>query len=146
MLEEQFIPYAEALALKELGFDEKCFGIFINGRWEPRYKSKNSRFKPTKKLDKTTSDIFCTSPLYQQALEWFATEHGLYYNIGPEFYTNGINFIWQILWYLPKEQWREYRIYGGTMSYGDNAEYPTHRKAELGCILKMIEIVKQKRK
>lgn len=27
-MEDEFIPYAEALALKELGFDKKCFGCY----------------------------------------------------------------------------------------------------------------------
>ena len=27
-IENEFIPYEQALALKELGFDEPCFGIY----------------------------------------------------------------------------------------------------------------------
>lgn len=27
-LDKEFIPYQEALALKELGFDEPCFGFY----------------------------------------------------------------------------------------------------------------------
>jgi hypothetical protein len=28
-MEKEFIPYEQALALKELGFDEKCFATWI---------------------------------------------------------------------------------------------------------------------
>ncbi len=29
-MEKDFIPYEEALALKELGFDEPCFAVYFN--------------------------------------------------------------------------------------------------------------------
>ena len=31
-MEKEFIPYEQALALKELGFDEHCFGLYENGK------------------------------------------------------------------------------------------------------------------
>ena len=32
MIEKEFVPYEESLALKELGFNEPCFGYFIAGQ------------------------------------------------------------------------------------------------------------------
>ena len=29
---KEFIPYQQALALKELGFDEPCFMTYLNGK------------------------------------------------------------------------------------------------------------------
>jgi hypothetical protein len=83
------------------------------------------------------------APTFSQAFRFFREKHGLYHYILPEFYKNGINFNWQILWYLPKEEWTNHRIYNGTMLYGDNGEYPTQEKAELACLKKLIEIVKK---
>jgi hypothetical protein len=92
----------------------------------------------------TNNDKGILAPLYQQAFRFFREKHGLYHTICPEFYRNGINFNWQILWYLPKEKWSERTISGGTMWYGDNGEYPSHEEAELACLNKLIEIVKTK--
>ena len=133
-MEKEFIPYVHALALKELGFDEPCFGFYYpNGKLIQIH---TIGFPDDKK------DCIL-APLYQQAFRWFREKYGLYYYILPEFYKNGINFNWQILWYLPKEEWTIHRIYNGTMLYGDNGEYPTQEKAELACLRKLIEIVKK---
>jgi len=139
-MEKEFVTYNQALALKELGFDEPCIGwhnpqvnykevttdkywaFHLTGEWE--------NFKP--------------APLYQQAFKWFREKYGLHYCIIPEFYVNGINFNWQVLWYLPKEEWTEHNVNDGTFMYGDDGEYPTQELAESACIDKMIEIVKNK--
>ena len=55
---KEFIPYEQALVLKELGFDEPCLGF--------RYIEKN---KPEE------------SPTYSQAFRWFRESHGLYSNL-----------------------------------------------------------------
>lgn len=79
---------------------------------------------------------------YEHAFKWFREKHGLYNSTHPEFYMDGINFNWQIRWYLPKDKWTIHRVSGGTYMYGDNHEYPTQEDADLGAIRKMIEIVK----
>jgi len=118
----EFIPYEQALELKELGFDEPCM---------------SSR-------DVNNGEGLIQLPLYQQVFRWFREKYGLYHHIVPEFYTKGINFNWQILWYLPKEEWTNHVISDGTALYGDNGEYPTQEQAELACLRKLIQIVKQK--
>jgi hypothetical protein len=56
-MKNEFIPYEQALALKELGFDEPCFGTALD-------------------IDITLkSDI--KMPLYEQAFRWFRERHGL---------------------------------------------------------------------
>jgi hypothetical protein len=152
---KDFIPYEYALELKELGFDEECFAHLIgfgDGTKE------NGRYKINQQQvfysnDYVTSDDIaeelglypfgiCEVPLFQQAFKWFRDIHGLYHTIWPEFYRDGINFNWQILWYLPKDEWTKYVISNGTGQYGDNGEYPSQEEAELACLIKLIEIVK----
>jgi hypothetical protein len=62
-MEKEFIPYEQALALKELGFDEPCLANYLS----------------TKKLDislwRHGFDI--PAPLYQQAFRWFREKYGL---------------------------------------------------------------------
>ena len=67
-LETEFIPYEQALALKELGFDEPCFGfydgyiirlcLFTDCGW------KNSM------MTYDTQEEILTTPLYQQAFKF----------------------------------------------------------------------------
>jgi hypothetical protein len=59
-MKNEFIPYEQAVELKELGFDEACFEY---------YSVDDQRF----------CDIFkdIKAPLYQQAFRWFREKHGL---------------------------------------------------------------------
>ena len=65
----------------------------------------------------------------------FFDEQGVNVAMSPEHYKNGINWLWQLLWYLPKS--------GGTCWYGDNAEYPTRQKAETAAFEKSFEILEK---
>jgi len=56
MKNKEFIPYEQALELKELGFDEPCFGWFASDK---------TLIKEV--IEKTD---FTLAPLYQQVVEW----------------------------------------------------------------------------
>jgi hypothetical protein len=155
-MNKEFVEYEEALALKELGFDKPCFGYYVDGELrginlgmeelggvEPYYQRFGFHTLSNHDID-NPNKIVVTAPTFSQAFTWFRENHGLYHYILPEFYKNGINFNWQILWYLPKEEWTNHRIYNGTMLYGDNGEYPTQEEADIACLKKLIEIVKNK--
>jgi len=134
-MEREFVPYELAMKLKELGFDEPCFGCF-------NHLDKSEIWTNRTYTNGLTENI--TAPTFSQAFRFFTEKYGLYHHIVPEFYTKGINFNWQILWYLPKEEWTNHVISDGTALYGDNGEYPTQEQAELACLRKLIEIVKEK--
>ncbi len=139
-MEKEFVNYNQALALKELGFDEPCFGFHskIYGLMMVKTSGSSSLYKDAGE---------CLAPTYSQAFRWFREKHGLHIHMCPEFYKDGINYCWQILWYLPKDKWtvgKYSNVHGGTMLYGDNHEYPTKEEAENACIDKLIEIVKNK--
>ena len=142
-MKDLFVPYKQALILKELGFNETCLtfydlnkNIVKNDDWAHGI-DMNS-------LPNSNWKFSCLAPLYQQVFKWFRDKHGLYVHIQPEFYKQGINFCWQILWYEPKEKWTEYNVNDGTWLYGDNGEFPAQEDAELACIREMIKIVKEK--
>jgi hypothetical protein len=67
-MENEFVSYTQALALKELGFDEPCF----------------TRYYESSKLADSLSYLHhnyfgqVNAPLYQQAFRWFREKHGLY--------------------------------------------------------------------
>lgn len=81
-------------------------------------------------------------PTVALALQWIGDNKGIHLSLRPEFYADGINWNWQLLWYLPKEEWlsEEYddkslgmfyrHVETGTYLFGDNGEYPTKAKAE----------------
>jgi hypothetical protein len=62
-MEKEFIPYEEALALKELGFDEPCLKF-----WNCSYE-RNDNTK-TLSLFKNEHIGSVNAPLYQQAFRW----------------------------------------------------------------------------
>lgn len=72
---EQLVPEYLAQNMKEIGFDEPCWGVWLDGRFEPRYKSINSKYKPNQKLDKRDQK-YCTAPTWDQVFSWFL-ERGL---------------------------------------------------------------------
>jgi hypothetical protein len=115
-MEKEFVPYQEALALKELGFNEPCFGLYA-----PPSKTV---FLHHYGLLSAKEQIL--APLYQQAFRWFREKHGLGHMI------NGIgyeSFIMNI---------------GGILHIFNAFEFETYEEAELACLIKLIEIVKEK--
>lgn len=148
-MEKEFCTCEQASALKELGFDECCTMYWrseIDGTMQLYHHQDNNFWDA---VGSNNSDdckwVDCTAPLKQQALKWFREKHGLYVHMVPEFYTTGINFNWQILFYLPKEHWIKHLVHNGTFMYGDNGEYPTQELAENAAIEKMIDLVKNGR-
>jgi hypothetical protein len=59
-MKKEFIPYEEALAFKELGFDEPCFSVYYNGEYHEH--GIQNQFLHEKNE--------CSAPLYQQAFRW----------------------------------------------------------------------------
>jgi hypothetical protein len=66
-MEKEFVPYQEALALKQLGFDEPCFGWFASDRTLVK--------EVTEKTD------FTLAPTFSQAFRFFREKYGLSGNI-----------------------------------------------------------------
>ena len=77
-LEFEFIPYEEALALKELGFDEECFGFFddIDDDHE-LFLIRTQTWNAVHNLNKHLT----RAPLYQQAFRWFRDVHDLDFTV-----------------------------------------------------------------
>jgi hypothetical protein len=122
-MEKEFNPYELALALKELGFNERCFGFwqYKNGKIKhitTEEGSYNNRFH------KPNSDFFWVSaPLYQQAFRWLLALANKDKN-----FTNK----WSISY---NEDY--YSLFLGGCNMGVFEE-------EIECLKKLIEIVKEK--
>jgi len=124
-MENEFIPYTEALKLKELGFDEPCMAFYELNNREVMVVGVNQRYNDPSLL--TITD-FC-APLYQQAFRWFKEKYRL--DGKPEYFLND--------WYCfiindMKEEDTSRRLF---------TEFPSYEQAELECLKKLIEIVKE---
>ena len=71
-LENEFIPYEQSLALKELGFDEPCLAVYN----DPEFKwARHLNGWEDHELDNVINSIyaeggFVTAPTFSQAFRW----------------------------------------------------------------------------
>jgi hypothetical protein len=136
-MEKEFIPYEQALELKELGFDEPCILLYRGLDTQPVCQM-DYEFKIEKNSDfNDETNYWLTVPLYQQAFRWFREKHNLLGGV----YSNASGWAWEI-----------HDNVGGTHRFaseytGDclySGMFTSFEKAELECLKKLIEIVKNK--
>jgi hypothetical protein len=124
-MEKEFVPYEQALALKELGFDEPCFG---------RWWSKNELdISPTSQYDAPKQVE--PAPTFSQAFRWFREK----YQIDSCIHRNGGMNIDE----------RGFLPYYEVIIRHNSPELKcvkySYEEAELECLKKLIEIVKEKK-
>jgi hypothetical protein len=131
-MKNEFIPFQQALELKELGFDEPCFGkIYADGGSEQlSYPYKNSD-----QIGKVTS---CSAPLYQQTFRWFMEKYNLRGFIG--FRPNVKKFDCHV--YDMSLSGKEYVKQRTHEEFQKDPKVGTYEEAEIECIKELISIVK----
>jgi hypothetical protein len=131
-MEKEFIPYEIALALKELGFDEPCFARYYSSEphniqyFQPNY-AKN--FNEKQFLNNKEIILYHSAPTFSQAFRWFREKYNLKGFVSPVEYLDGTDDTYH------------WCIYNECNSGNDQL---THEEAELKCLKKLIEIVKNK--
>ena len=122
-MEKEFVTYEQALELKELGFNEPCFGWwFVDEKMLFIEKSK-----------KSTSDNILQAPLKQQVFRWFRDNHNLFGCIDLQS-SNPSH------WYIRVDDIIENDFVYHSEDY--RIKYKTYEEAEDACINKLIELVK----
>ena len=130
-MEKEFIPYEQALALKELGFNEPCFGYYLDEKLNIFHStSENDRIN-SKTIEIFSSNVI-TSPTFSQAFRWFREKYDL---IVCNDYGNNEYFYWII----SKD---EKMFFNNEDEEGNVTTYKTYEEAELECLKKLIEMVK----
>ena len=120
MLQKDFAPYEPSLDMKELGFDEPCFGEYRqwdgNEPWLQLYQNLVDCSTDPADYEYTQEAL---APTFSQAFRWFREKYNLKdkYGVFPH-HTIMFNYI----------------IGGGK-----------EEEAELACLIKLIEIVKEKK-
>ena len=141
-MEKEIIPYEQALALKELGFDEPCFGYWRNENLPNpitigQYTTKEDMEYEISGQDEyhNFENIIALAPLYQQAFRWLLKHHNLYGVIIP---TETMNWTFKTMTVV------EGIVEVPPYKHVDSNDYGTPEEAELACLIKLIEIVKTK--
>lgn len=138
---KEFIPYEQALALKELGFDEPCFCYWYTKQGSfPSIRGKDIQFNGWKNYP----DSNTIAPLYQQAFRWFREKYKLRINI-MDFINESNNVDWDYEIAIIGTDVDEKGNYNPLVDYSTDdisREFKTYEEAELACLKKLIEIVK----
>ena len=141
-MNKEFIPYTEALALKELGFDEPCFAIWsgideLNFSITDTIRLYSSEFR----IDGNQSSKFyvndfnslrVAAPTFSQAFRWFREKYEIEATTAC-FYNKRLDIPYE------ERQYHCHIIRDGVTSKGP--KYKTYEEAELACLEKLIEIV-----
>ena len=132
-IEKEFVPYDLALELKELGFDEPCFGFY--GLSRDDYKTIRLSIFQNLKTDYLPDIhhlyVTCDAPLYQQAFRFFRQKYDFVSEINVYSTSDGYSFSFKILC-------KKYTPY-----IEANNAWIFHEEAELACIRKLIELAKE---
>jgi hypothetical protein len=128
-LEKEFIPYQQSLDMKELGFDEPCFGFYTYKGEIRRYTNFDGElndFQTLKNSEITLGELsFCTVPTYSQAFRWFREKYKIRF-----FLQSGMSDLGEFFKVIfPDGEQR-------------GVSYPIYEEAELECLKKLIEIIK----
>jgi len=129
VMEKEFVPYELALRMKQLGFDEPCFCFYskIYGLIPTL---------PTYKVNEVAGEVIL--PLYQQAFRFFREK----YNTCVEIHETTD-------WEEDNESWSfvifKYKLGDNDGMISSTVDYNTYEEAELACLNKLIEIVKNEK-
>jgi len=121
----EFIPYEQALALKELEFDEPCFGLWNlnNGKHEVDIIGVCEYSKEFKYRE-------VLAPTFSQAFRWFRKKYNL-----DSFVKHLYKSTIKVGYYFGIDQYK-----GVEFQMDFDAWYDTYEEAELACLKKLIEL------
>ena len=125
-MNKEFVPYELALELKQLGFDEPCFGV---------YATKDGYVR------KSAFDENGDAPTYSQAFRWFRYKY---------WYTalilcDGFQIVMQISTSKTLDsKTGEYKNNYSTQTYHKEIGLKSYDESELACLKKLIEIANGK--
>ena len=138
-MNDQFVTYEIALALKELGFKEKCLTAYTNkGELGSVWNVDPDICEGELLMEYADNSLYCingellldyiAASLWQQVIDWFNNKYGIFITLA--LVSNGYGF------YIHKNF--------NTTNKGENyGFYPDIYKAREAAILKCIELCKQ---
>jgi len=145
-MNKDFIPYSEALELKQLGFDEVC--IYHYKKNNEGEHSSHPTFEMLTPFGKNHNilESRVSAPSYSQAFRFFREKYDLDYSLLPEsssghrLSTRTFNIVIYKYYMNMNVQSEIVRMDGKIVRYNKREE------AELACLVKLIELVKTREK
>jgi hypothetical protein len=129
-MNKEFVPYEQALALKELGFNEETICVYNSYK---QLKGVIISSMDGDYIKKDKWDDRLPAPTYQQAFRWFREKHNIDISINTVYSKYNENTS---------------KKYGGVIDnesvFTNVGFYKTYEEAELECLKKLIEIVNEK--
>ena len=126
-MNNEFIPYEEALALKELGFNEPCFRCYDNTKLQDFINFRTIAFTSGLVQNENLSGGLISAPLYQQAFEFFRENFDLHASFGLyQSRKDDKNFDYEII------------NHDQTVSIHED-EFKTYKDAQLACLKRLIQ-------
>ena len=132
-MNKEFVPYQESLELKKLGFDEPCFAAYSEDEddsslfiyWNDLV-NMSELFISQDNCEKF--DYECLASTFSQAFRWFREK----YDMGHQITYAGVK--------------GRYNAFTDDWVYDSNGELKefSYEEAELACLRKLIQIVKEK--
>lgn len=135
-MEKEFVNYNQALKLKELGFDEPCFGFYQleYGEIRPIMVDDDEQYRLTGYRTCKNSEIpkhYTSTPTFSQVFRWFREKYNLYHTIDKQGY-----------WFF---QIKKDEGFGDLTEVIVSYDYNSYEEAELTCLDKLIEIVENEK-
>jgi hypothetical protein len=119
-MEKEFVKYMEALALKELGFDEPCFAWYVSEKYGLEF---------GKVIQSHLIGDAVVAPTYSQAFRFFRENYGLCQIVIQNTDKDWTYEVWAIT---------------GITYYEILDVLDEYEESEQDCLKKLIEIVKEK--
>ena len=133
-MEKEFIPYEEALTMKELGFDDDCLGYYV-GKDREIFLSNEHVPLPIK--PSMTSKVMFRAPLYQQAFKWFKTNYNLFFS------TNFMGYeSYYVAFHLDTEDYRHENMMLKNACYSEIVDIHNYDNINLEIVRELIRLVK----
>jgi hypothetical protein len=128
-LQKDFLPYELSLKMKQLGFDEPCLAKYITSDLVVKGCYKDSHIIHALFEENEICEAHILVPTFSQTFRWFREKYNLKGHVEPVEYLDGTpdTYHWS--------------IFNNCNSGNDQL---THEEAELACLVKLIDIIKNK--
>ena len=133
-MEKEFVPYEIAVKLKELGFDEPCFGKWLSS-FQSGWKvyelilemGMNEEFEDNRNV--YLLDGACSAPTFSQAFKFIREKYNLI-GLVEGGYDNGKNIFTYVIW-------------EGFKDIITDDYFETPKEAELNCLNELKKMLKE---
>ncbi len=137
---KDFVDYEEAYELKKLGFDEECFGFYDTEGLQITYHASNRTNKNSLFTEHgTTNNPKISAPTFSQSFRFFREKYGLFISF--------VRYRNSVVIEMPDTFSKVYEIWIQDENKDESiwvGSFDGQEEAELACLRKLIQIVKQK--